>query len=118
MPSNFSRGLILIPKTLLNKDIASILSSKGADEFSKGDFSFKGRFRANAEVIYEDRAVGYSNTFIMSAKDFLEAKLKLKDIITHKETLKNYIITQILNETNNTIKRLVLEEVKPMKAYI
>lgn len=108
----------MIPKTLLNKDIASILSSKGADEFYKGEFSFKGRFRENAEVIYEDRAVGYSNIFIMSARDFLDAKIKLKEIITHKETLKNYQIIQVLTETNNTIKRLILQEVDSSRPTI
>ncbi|PAF50841.1 hypothetical protein [Helicobacter sp. 13S00477-4] len=105
----------MVPKSLLQKDIASILSSAGADEFIKDEFSFKGRFKQNAEVIYDDRAVGYCNTFVMSAKDFFNSKLKLKDILTHKESGKSYKIVQILSEVN-VLKRLVLEEIKPQEA--
>lgn len=100
----------MIPKSILSKDLDSILSSVGCDEFYKDDFIFKGKFRQNAEVMFDDRAVGYSNTFIMSAKDFNKANLKLKDTITHKETIKTYRIMQILSEFNNTLKRLILEE--------
>lgn len=108
----------MIPKSLLDKDLGTILSSAGAHEFYKNDFCFKGRFAKNAEVIFEDRALGVSNTLLMGAKDFYKADLKLKDILTEAQTLKKYQITQILTEANNALKRLLLQEINPSKARL
>lgn len=100
----------MICTSTLAKDIGAVLSSSGSDEFSYEGLAFKGRFKSNAEVMYDDRSIGYCYTFLMSKKDFDNAKLTLKSPITNTKNQKTYKITQICNELD-VLKRLILEEI-------
>lgn len=97
----------MIPKSLLNKDFSSILTNVGADVFQKGDFTFKGHLKRNAQVLYEDGAIGYQITLLITKDD--GDNLKLRDVITEVSSSQNFQIIQIATEAK-VLMRLVLKE--------
>ncbi|PAF46421.1 hypothetical protein BKH46_07475 [Helicobacter sp. 12S02634-8] len=97
----------MLPNELLNKDIGALLNTGRV--FKKDDLSFKGSFRSNAQVIYEDSSVGYQTTLLILSH--IAQNLKLRDIITDTHTQKQYTITQKKDESQ-ALTRLLLQEVK------
>ncbi|PAF49219.1 hypothetical protein BKH41_03825 [Helicobacter sp. 12S02232-10] len=97
----------MIPKSLLSKDFSSILTNVGADIFKKGNFIFKGHLKRNAQVLYEDGAIGYQITLLITKND--GDNLRLRDIITEVSSLQNFQIIQTQTEAK-VLTRLVLKE--------
>ncbi|PAF49073.1 hypothetical protein BKH41_02995 [Helicobacter sp. 12S02232-10] len=95
----------MIPKTLLNKDLSTLLNA--CDVFKKGDFEFSGHFKTNAQVLYDDNSIGYQTTLLILKED--GNQLRLRDTITEIASSQNYQIIQIADESK-VLNRLVLKE--------
>lgn len=95
---------------MLSRDMNALLSSKGSDEFVKGEKTFYGNLKKDAQVVFDDNSMGYRTTLLTTLESINTTGVKLRDIITEIATGENYKITQILKE-NKVLARLVLEKI-------
>lgn len=101
----------MISNSTLNKDLTSIVTSKGSDRFKKGESEFRGHLKKDVQVIFDDNSVDFKTTLLIPMDTSKKLNIKLRDVIVEVKTSQSYKITQILQE-NKVLNRLVLEAFK------